>query len=62
MTDTTPCPHHPGILLPDKMTCPLCAQDARTRAYEAQRREMARQLQWAVQGLLRPAKEDQNNT
>lgn len=48
------CPLHPGMFLPHHMTCPLCAQDARTRAYEAQKREMARQLDWAVQGLLKP--------
>lgn len=48
------CPTHPEIDLPDKLTCPLCAQEARKKAYEAQKAEMAQQLRWAVQGLLKP--------
>lgn len=49
------CPHHPTIELHQHLTCPLCAQEARRRAYARQRAEMASQLTWAVQGLLRPA-------
>lgn len=49
------CPQHPQIELPAHLTCPLCAQERRRAAYAAQRAEMASQMQWAVQGLLRPA-------
>lgn len=48
------CPTHPEISLPEKLVCPLCAQEARRRAYAEQKRAMAQQLAWAVQGLLRP--------
>lgn len=51
------CPNHPEIELQEKLTCPLCAQEARRKAYQKQQTEMARQMQWAVQGLLKPPKE-----
>lgn len=31
------CPEHPEIELPHMLTCPLCAQEARRRAYEVQK-------------------------
>lgn len=54
----TNCETHPDIWMPEKLTCPLCAQEARRRAYAVQKAEMDRQLSWAVQGLLRPAQRD----
>lgn len=47
------CPHHPEIALPDKLTCPLCAQEQRRAAYAQQRAEMARYRLMAAQELLR---------
>lgn len=32
-----PCPRHPAIQLLDGQSCPLCAREARTRAYLSQR-------------------------
>lgn len=49
------CPHHPAIELPDNLTCPLCAQEARRAAYVRQREMWTANWDWAVQGLLRPA-------
>lgn len=48
------CPHHPAIELPDNLTCPLCAQEARRRAYALQRAEGSQTVRYALQGLLRP--------
>jgi hypothetical protein len=32
-----PCPNHAAVTLPRLFACPLCAQEARQRAYAAQR-------------------------
>lgn len=45
------CPNHPEIQLPDKLTCPLCAQEARRAAYERQLVEMGPRVQEAIQRL-----------
>lgn len=49
------CPHHPAIELPDNLTCPLCAQEARRRAYALQRAEGSQTVRDTLQRLLRPA-------
>lgn len=51
------CPEHPEIELPHMITCPLCAQEARRRAYLAQLRSVARQMADAAQRPPRPATE-----
>lgn len=43
------------MLLPDRMTCPLCAQDGRRRSYERQRQQWSREAAEAVQRLPKPA-------
>ena len=44
MSQLTPCPLHPGMLLLPDLTCPICAQEKRAAAYERQRVEMAQQV------------------
>lgn len=51
------CLTHPEIQLPDKLTCPLCAQESRRAAYAVQKAAMSEQMRWAVQGLLKPAED-----
>lgn len=49
------CPHHPQIGLPHMFTCPLCAQEARRKAYIAQLAEVAAKMAKPAQQPPRPA-------
>lgn len=62
MSDVPACPHHPTILLPSNLTCPLCAQERRRKAYAMQRAEGSQTVCWAVQELLRPATDTPGET
>lgn len=46
------CPTHPAIELPEKLVCPLCAQERRRKTYALQRAEGSQTLRWAAQRLL----------
>lgn len=51
------CETHPMIELPHMITCPLCAQEARRRAYLAQLAAVAKQMADAAQTAPEPASE-----
>lgn len=51
------CEAHPSIELPHMLTCPLCAQEARWQAYEAQRVIGMATLAKAAQRLPGPVSE-----
>lgn len=51
------CEAHPSIELPHMLTCPLCAQEARTAAYAIQRAKMERLMARAAQAAPDPASE-----